>query len=74
MATILGLLIETLSAKLGVVTGRHLAEYFREEYPFTVRMLLWGIAEVSVIATDISEGKFATSEHKLPTSVNEKLF
>ncbi|KAK4779409.1 hypothetical protein SAY86_006937 [Trapa natans] len=54
-ATAMGLLIQTLSARVGVATGRHLAELCREEYPRGVGLALWLMAEVALIGADIQE-------------------
>lgn len=54
-ATVMGLLIQMLSARVGVATGRHLAELCREEYPNWARFLLWFMAEVALIGADIQE-------------------
>ncbi|CAN1350338.1 Metal transporter Nramp2 [Linum perenne] len=54
-ATAIGLLIQMLSARLGVATGRHLAELCRDEYPNWARMLLWIMAELALIGADIQE-------------------
>lgn len=54
-ATAMGLLVQLLSARLGVATGRHLAELCRDEYPNWARMLLWVMAEVALIGADIQE-------------------
>ncbi|WOH10152.1 hypothetical protein DCAR_0729614 [Daucus carota subsp. sativus] len=54
-ATVMGLLVQLLSARLGVATGRHLAELCREEYPTWAGMLLWVMAEVALIGSDIQE-------------------
>uniref|UniRef100_A0A7N0ZUV7 Uncharacterized protein n=1 Tax=Kalanchoe fedtschenkoi TaxID=63787 RepID=A0A7N0ZUV7_KALFE len=54
-ATAMGLLIQLLSARVGVVTGRHLAELCREEYPSWARYLLWCMAELALIGADIQE-------------------
>ncbi|PKU71752.1 metal transporter Nramp2-like [Dendrobium catenatum] len=54
-ATAMGLLIQLLSAKLGVATGRHLAELCREEYPQWAGIVLWVMAELALIASDIQE-------------------
>ncbi|KAI3737198.1 hypothetical protein L2E82_27193 [Cichorium intybus] len=51
----MGLLIQLLSARLGVVTGRHLAEICRNEYPYWAILLLWLMAEIALIAADIQE-------------------
>ncbi|CAD6226116.1 unnamed protein product [Miscanthus lutarioriparius] len=49
------LIIQSLSTNLGVVTGRHLAELCKTEYPAWVRICLWLLAELAVIAADIPE-------------------
>lgn len=54
-ATAMGLLVQLLSARLGVATGRHLAELCREEYPNWARILLWVMAELALIGADIQE-------------------
>ncbi|XP_043708465.1 metal transporter Nramp3-like [Telopea speciosissima] len=54
-ATIMGLLIQMLSARLGVATGRHLAELCREEYPSWAGYLLWIMTELALIGADIQE-------------------
>ncbi|GKV04504.1 hypothetical protein SLEP1_g16656 [Rubroshorea leprosula] len=54
-ATIMGLLIQMLSARIGVATGRHLAELCREEYPNWARLVLWFMAELALIGADIQE-------------------
>ncbi|MBA0860202.1 hypothetical protein Goshw_015198 [Gossypium schwendimanii] len=54
-ATAMGLLVQLLSARLGVATGRHLAELCREEYPTWVSMVLWVMAELALIGADIQE-------------------
>lgn len=54
-ATAMGLLVQLLSARLGVATGRHLAELCRDEYPTWARMVLWVMAELALIGADIQE-------------------
>ncbi|KAH7850105.1 hypothetical protein Vadar_028045 [Vaccinium darrowii] len=54
-ATAVGLLIQLLSARLGVATGKHLAELCREEYPYWAGILLWVMTEVALIGADIQE-------------------
>nr|ABR27746.1 metal transporter NRAMP3 [Noccaea caerulescens] len=54
-ATAMGLLVQLLSARLGVATGRHLAELCREEYPSWAGMVLWVMAELALIGSDIQE-------------------
>ncbi|WVZ09263.1 hypothetical protein V8G54_013793 [Vigna mungo] len=54
-ATAMGLIIQLLSARLGVATGRHLAELCREEYPAWARIVLWLMTEIALIGADIQE-------------------
>lgn len=54
-ATAMGLLIQLLSVRIGVATGRHLAELCREEYPYWAVLLLWFMAEIALIGADIQE-------------------
>ncbi|KAM0032309.1 putative NRAMP family protein [Helianthus debilis subsp. tardiflorus] len=51
----IGLLVQLLSARLGVATGRHLAELCREGYPYWAGKLLWVMAELALIGADIQE-------------------
>ncbi|KAJ9166688.1 hypothetical protein P3X46_021398 [Hevea brasiliensis] len=52
---IFALIIQSLSANLGVSTGKHLAELCKVEYPKYVKLCLWLLAEIAVIAADIPE-------------------
>jgi manganese transport protein len=54
-ANLLAMLIQTLSAKLGIATGRNLAEVCRERYSRRVVILLWLQAEAIAMATDLAE-------------------
>jgi natural resistance-associated macrophage protein len=54
-STVMGYGVQMLSAKLGVATGRHLAELCREEYPAFSRYALWIMAEIAIIGSDIQE-------------------
>lgn len=54
-STFMGLLIQLLSLRLGVATGRHLAELCREEYPSWASILLWFMAELALVGADIQE-------------------
>ncbi|KAM3254508.1 hypothetical protein ACQJBY_048175 [Aegilops geniculata] len=51
----MGLLVQLLAARLGVATGRHLAELCRDEYPDWARRALWLMAEVAMVGADIQE-------------------
>ncbi|XP_052116081.1 metal transporter Nramp6-like isoform X1 [Arachis duranensis] len=44
-----------MAANLGVVTGKHLAEHCRNEYPWATNFILWFIAEIAIVACDIPE-------------------
>ena len=54
-ANAMAMLIQYLSAKLGIVTGRNLPELCRERYPPPVTWALWVQAELIAMATDIAE-------------------
>jgi manganese transport protein len=54
-ANVMAMLIQTLSAKLGIATGKNLAEVCREEYPRPVVWGMWIISELVAIATDLAE-------------------
>lgn len=54
-STAMGLLVQLLAARLGVATGRHLAELCRDEYPDWARRALWLMAEVALVSADIQE-------------------
>ncbi|XP_054912675.1 natural resistance-associated macrophage protein 2-like isoform X2 [Poeciliopsis prolifica] len=55
LATIIGLLLQRLAARLGVVTGMHLAEVCNRQYPTVPRILLWLMVEVAIIGSDMQE-------------------
>jgi manganese transport protein len=54
-ANVAAMLYQGLSAKLGIVTGRNLAEMCREHFPAPVVWALWIISEVAAMATDLAE-------------------
>src|SRR4051795_13433304 len=54
-SNLMAMLVQTLSAKLGIATGRNLAEVCRDEFPRGVTMGLWLQAEAIAIATDLAE-------------------
>jgi manganese transport protein len=49
------MLFQALSAKLGIVTSRNLAETCREYFPIPVVYAMWGISEIAAMATDLAE-------------------
>ncbi|XP_021956479.1 natural resistance-associated macrophage protein 2 isoform X3 [Folsomia candida] len=54
-ATILGLLMQRLAARLGVVSGMHLAEVCNRKYPVVPRVILWIMVEIAIIGSDMQE-------------------
>jgi manganese transport protein len=54
-ANLLAMLIQTLSAKLGIATGRNLPEVAREQLGQRATILLWLQAEAIAMATDLAE-------------------
>jgi len=55
LATVAGAVIQSLASNLGVVTGKHLAEHCRAEYPTKTNYILWLLAELAIVASDIPE-------------------
>lgn len=55
MANLIAMLFQALSAKLGIVTGRNLAEMCREQFPRPVVYAMWAVSEVAAMATDLAE-------------------
>lgn len=55
MSSIFAMILQHLALKLGVVTGRDLAQMCRDRYPKPVAIVLWLMAEVMIIATDLAE-------------------
>ncbi|CAH8487140.1 unnamed protein product [Schistosoma rodhaini] len=55
LATLMGLFLQRLAARLGVVSGRHLAEVCYDEYPTPARIILWLMVEVAIIGSDMQE-------------------
>ncbi|KAK4857730.1 hypothetical protein QYF36_005249 [Acer negundo] len=55
VASCAALIIQSLAANLGVVTGKHLAEHCRNEYPKRPNFILWVLAEIAIVACDIPE-------------------
>jgi len=55
LANLIAMLFQALSAKLGIVTGRNLAEMCREHFPRPVVWAMWVVSEVAAMATDLAE-------------------
>ena len=54
-ANLIAMLFQALSAKLGIVTGRNLAEMCRDEFPPSVVWAMWVVSELAAMATDLAE-------------------
>ena len=55
LANLIAMLFQALSAKLGIVTGRNLAELCREHFPRPVALAMWIVSEIAAMATDLAE-------------------
>lgn len=55
MSNLMALLLQGLSARLGIVRRRDLAQANREAYPRHVNIALWLLAEIAIAATDLAE-------------------
>src|SRR5690242_65321 len=55
MSNLMAILLQHLCIKLGVVTGRDLAQACRDHYPRPVAWGLWILAELAIAATDLAE-------------------
>ncbi|RMB90583.1 hypothetical protein DUI87_33045 [Hirundo rustica rustica] len=55
LATVIGLLLQRLAARLGVVTGLHLAEVCHRQYQKFPRIILWLMVELAIIGSDMQE-------------------
>ncbi|WP_375427751.1 Nramp family divalent metal transporter [uncultured Sphingomonas sp.] len=55
LSNIMAIVLQALSAKLGIVTGRDLAQACRDHYSRPVGLMLWGACELAIIACDLAE-------------------
>jgi manganese transport protein len=55
LANLIAMLFQSLSAKLGIVTGRNLAELCRERFPQPLVWAMWVVSEIAAMATDLAE-------------------
>ena len=54
-SNLMALLVQALSAKLGIATGANLAEHCRNQFPKPVVWAMWGVMEIVAMATDLAE-------------------
>src|SRR5580692_7366926 len=55
LSNLMAILLQTLSARLGIVAGRDLAQACRETYPRPVTFAMWALCEVAIAACDLAE-------------------
>ena len=55
LSNLMAILLQSLCAKLGIVTGRDLAQACRDHYPRPVSMALWALCEIAICACDLAE-------------------
>ena len=55
LANLIAMLFQALSARLGIVTGKNLAELSRDNLPRPLVWVMWAISEVAAMATDLAE-------------------
>lgn len=54
-STILGLVMQRLAMRIGIVTGLHLAEMCYRQYKKVPRFILWIMIEIAIIGSDMQE-------------------
>ena len=54
-SNIAAIVLQRLAARLGIVTGRDLAQSCRDQYPRSVNYMLWVLAEIGIVACDLAE-------------------
>ncbi len=54
-SNLMAMLVQALSAKLGIATGLNLAEQCRRHFPRPVVLAMWGVMEIVAMATDLAE-------------------
>jgi manganese transport protein len=54
-SNLMAMLLQALSAKLGIATGKNLAEHCRERFPAWLVWLMWVLMELVAMATDLAE-------------------
>ncbi|CAO3425658.1 Nramp family divalent metal transporter [Azospirillum endophyticum] len=55
LSNLMAILLQSLAARLGIVTGRDLAQACRDHYPRPVNLTLWVACEAAIIACDLAE-------------------
>ncbi|KAJ1948983.1 hypothetical protein FBU59_001345 [Linderina macrospora] len=55
LAHILCMFVQSMAARLGVVTGKHLAQHIKQQYPRWYRTIFWMLSELAIIGADVQE-------------------
>jgi manganese transport protein len=55
LSNLMAILLQALAARLGIATGRDLAQACRDAYPRPVALLLWAVCELAIVACDLAE-------------------
>src|SRR6201993_3573401 len=55
LANLVAMLFQSMSAKIGIVTNRNLAELSRDNFPPPVVISMWVVSEIAAMATDLAE-------------------
>lgn len=55
LSNLMAIFLQALSARLGIVTGRDLAQACRDHYSRPVSLMLWALCEIAICATDLAE-------------------
>ncbi len=55
LSNMMAILLQSLCARLGIATGRDLAQACRDAFPRSVTWVLWALAELAICATDLAE-------------------
>lgn len=55
ISNLMAILLQHLSLKLGIVTGRDLAQACRDHYSRPITLILWVLCEIAIAATDLAE-------------------
>ncbi len=55
LSSLMAMLLQALCVRIGIATGRDLAQLCRDRFPRPVNWALWALAEVAICATDLAE-------------------
>ena len=55
ISNLMAIFLQALAARLGIATGRDLAQACRDAYPRSVGLVLWAACEIAIIACDLAE-------------------